>query len=155
MVYNQWVRKMLDTAEPSRKPILEEQLVRLYNVDAPAKSICRGCTTNPPLSWQAVQSDPNFCSGWVDDLFRDKPDLGLKELVWLMYKEVVKRGAEMYMPIFEASKGRFGWISGQLDPRLFTESGQMIHDAGELSTLSPNVMIKVPASMQGTRSSKS
>jgi transaldolase len=55
----------------------------------------------------------------------------------------------MYMPIFEASKGRFGWISGQLDPRLFTESGQMIHDAGELSALSPNVIIKVPASMQG------
>lgn len=149
MVYNQWVQKMLNAAEPSRKPILEEQLARLYNVDAPAKSIFRGCTTNPPLSWQAVQSDPNFWSGWVDDLIRDNPDLGLKELVWLMYKEVVKRGAEMYVPIFEASKGRFGWISGQLDPRLFTESGQMIHDAGELSALSPNVMIKVPASMQG------
>ena len=141
MVYNQWVQKMLNAAEPSRKPILEEQLARLYNVDAPAKSIFRGCTTNPPLSWQAVQSDPNFWSGWVDDLIRDNPDLGLKELVWLMYKEVVKRGAEMYMPIFEASKGRFGWISGQLDPRLFTESGQMIHDAGELSALSPNTTV--------------
>ena len=55
----------------------------------------------------------------------------------------------MYMPIFEASKGRFGWISGQLDPRLLTETSQMVHDAEELSALSPNVMIKVPASMQG------
>jgi transaldolase len=53
------------------------------------------------------------------------------------------------MPIFEASKGRFGWISGQLDPRLFTETEQMIRDAEELSALSLNVMIKVPASMQG------
>ena len=55
----------------------------------------------------------------------------------------------MYLPIFEASKGRFGWISGQLDPRLFTETGQMVHDAEELSALNPNVMIKVPASMEG------
>jgi transaldolase len=55
----------------------------------------------------------------------------------------------MYMPIFEASKGRFGWISGQLDPRLFTETDQMIHEAEELHNLSPNVMIKVPASMEG------
>ncbi|MEW6402340.1 MAG: transaldolase family protein, partial [Chloroflexota bacterium] len=65
------------------------------------------------------------------------------------YKEVVKRGAELYVPIFRATNGRFGWISGQLDPRLFTETERMVHDAEELAALSPNVMIKVPASMQG------
>ena len=58
-------------------------------------------------------------------------------------------GAEMFLPIFEASGGRYGWISGQLDPRLFTETDQMVHDAEVLHSLSPNVMIKVPASMQG------
>lgn len=149
LVYNQWVRKMVNAAEPPQKPILEEQLARLYNAETPAKSLFRGCTTNPPLSWQAVQSDLEFWSEWIDNLIQANPELGLKELTWLTYKEVVKRGAEMYLPIFEASRGRFGWISGQLDPRLFTETGQMIHDAEELSALSPNVMIKVPASMQG------
>jgi transaldolase len=149
LVYDQWTRKMLSTAEPSRKPILEEQLARLYNTESPAKSVFRGCTTNPPLSWQAIKSDPDFWGEWIDGLIRANPGTGLKELTWSAYKEVVKRGAEMYLPIFEASKGRFGWISGQLDPRLFTETDQMIHDAEELSALSPNVMIKVPASMQG------
>ena len=149
LVYNQWVRKMVNAAEPPQKPILEEQLARLYNAEMPAKSLFRGCTTNPPLSWQAVQSDLEFWSEWIDDLIQANPELGLKELTWLTYKEVVKRGAETYLPIFEASRGRFGWISGQLDPRLFTETGQMIHDAEELSALSPNLMIKVPASMQG------
>jgi transaldolase len=149
LVYNQWVRKMLDTAEPPRRQELEEQLVRLYNAEEPAKSIFRGCTTNPLLSWQVVQSDVNFWREWVDDLIRSNPSLDVKELVWLTYKEVVKRGAEMYIPIFKATHSRFGWISGQLDPRLFTETDRMIHDAEELSRLSPNVMIKVPASMQG------
>lgn len=149
LVYNQWVQKMLNNAEPSRRPVLGEQLARLYNAEVPAKSIFRGCTTNPPLSWQAVKSDPKFWDEWVDDLIQTNPNLDVKELVWLTYKEVVKRGAEMYMPIFETSNGRFGWISGQLDPRLFTETEQMIHDAEELSALSPNVMIKVPASIQG------
>jgi transaldolase len=55
----------------------------------------------------------------------------------------------MYLPIYEASRGRFGWISGQLDPRLLTETEQMVSTAEELSGLSPNVMIKVPASMEG------
>jgi transaldolase len=149
LVYDQWTRKMLSTAEPSRKPILEEQLARLYNTEAPAKSVFRGCTTNPPLSWQAIKSDPDFWGEWIDGLIRASPEIGLKELTWSAYKEVVKRGAEMYLPIFEASRGRFGWISGQLDPRLFTETDRMVQDAEELSALSPNVMIKVPASMQG------
>jgi transaldolase len=150
LVYSQWVQKMLNaTEQPSQKSLLKEQLARLYNDESPTKSVFRGCTTNPPLSWGAIQSDPIFWGGWVDDLIQENPDLPLKELVWLTYKEVVKRGAELYMPIFEASKGRFGWISGQLDPRLFTETEQMVHDAEELSALSPNVMIKVPASMQG------
>ncbi|MFZ2098833.1 MAG: transaldolase family protein [Anaerolineales bacterium] len=149
LVYNQWVRKMVNTTDTSRKPMLEEQLARLYNAEVPSQSIFRGCTTNPPLSWQAVQSDLKFWGQWIDDLLQSNSNFALKELTWLMYKEVVKRGAEMYMPIFEASRGRFGWISGQLDPRLFTETEQMIHDAEELSALAPNVMIKVPASMQG------
>lgn len=149
LVYHQWVRKMLNSTRPPRRAVLEEQLSRLYNADAPATSVFRGCTTNPPLSWQAIQSDPNFWNDQVRETIRSHPGLDVKELVWLTYKEVVKRGAEMYMPIFEASRGRFGWISGQLDPRLLTETGQMIRDAEELSALSPNVMIKVPASMQG------
>jgi transaldolase len=150
LVYSQWVQKMLKSAEhPSQKSMLKEQLARLYNDESPALSVFRGCTTNPPLSWQAIQADPAFWGGWVDDLIRENSDLSLPELVWSTYKEVVKRGAELYMPIFEASKGRFGWISGQLDPRLFTETERMVHDAEELSALSPNVMIKVPASMQG------
>jgi len=150
LVYSHWVQKMLNaTEEPSRKSLLKEQLARLYNDETPAMSVFRGCTTNPPLSWGAIQSDPVFWGRWVDDLLGENPDTDLKELVWLTYKEVVKRGAVLYMPIFEASKGRFGWISGQLDPRLFTETEQMVRDAEELSALSPNIMIKVPASMQG------
>ncbi|MBN1147079.1 MAG: hypothetical protein JXA78_07475 [Anaerolineales bacterium] len=140
---------MLNTAEPGRKPILEAQLSRLYNTEDPAKSVFRGCTTNPPLSWQAVQSDLGFWQTWVDDLIDSNPGLTQKQVYWQTYKEVVKLGAEKYMPIYTASKGRFGWISAQLDPRLFSETEQMIADAEELSRLSPNVMIKVPASMQG------
>lgn len=149
LVFNQWVQKLVNAAEPSRKAILKEQLSRLYNVDHPAESLFRGCTTNPPLSWAAVQSDPAYWGKWVDQQGRANPNLDEKRLAWLTYKEIVKRGAEMFFPIFEASHGRFGWISGQLDPRLVTEIDQMVHDAEELHALSPNVMIKVPASTQG------
>jgi transaldolase len=149
LVFQQWVKKMVDSAEPSKKAVWQEQLNRLYNAENPAQSIFRGCTTNPPLSWTAVQSDPKFWGEWIAKLSQANPGLDNHKLAWLTYKEVVKRGAEMMMPIYEASHGRYGWISGQLDPRLFTEVDQMVTDADELRAISPNIMIKVPASMQG------
>ena len=152
LVYKSWVQKMLNAAEPRQRPMLEAQLARLApgdNTEDPGASVFRGCTTNPPLSLQAVKSDTQFWNEWLDDRIRSGPDLSLKELTWLTYKEVVKRGAQLYRPLYEATRGRFGWLSGQLDPRLFTETEQMVHDAEELAALSPNVMIKVPASMQG------
>jgi transaldolase len=149
LVFSQWAKKMVDVAETPRKGIVKEQLMRLYDADQPSQSVFRGCTTNPPLSWAVVQSDKKYWAEWIGRLSADRPDLDKKQLAWTTYKEIVKRGAEMYLPIFEASRGRFGWISGQLDPRLFTEIEQMVHDAEELHALSPNVMIKVPATMQG------
>jgi transaldolase len=149
LVFKPWVDQMVKDADPAKKGILKEQLSRLYNADSPADSIFRGCTTNPPLSWTAVQSDPKYWAEWIRGESKKHPEMDNKQLAWATYKEIVKRGAEMFLPIFEASGGRFGWISGQLDPRLFTEVDQMVNDADELRTLSPNVMIKVPASMEG------
>jgi transaldolase len=149
LMFESWLQKLVQNAGPEKKEDLEAQLRRLYNASNPGKSLFRGCTTNPPLSWEAVRSDPDTWGPYVDELVMANPGLDNKEIAWLTYKEVVRRGAEMFMPIYEASNGRFGFISGQLNPRLFTETEQMIHDASELSSISPNVMIKVPASTQG------
>jgi transaldolase len=149
LVYRQWSATMLDGAEPGRRPILAEQLHRLFDEEDPARSLFRGCTTNPPLSWQAIQSDVPAWTAWVDRLVGEQRGMAPHDVAWRTYKEVVRRGAELYRPIFEASGGRFGFISGQLDPRLVTETDRMVADAVELHSLAPNVMIKVPASMEG------
>lgn len=149
LVFKPWVEKLVNAAAPAKKAELKEQLTRLYNAESPAQSLFRGCTTNPPLSWTAVQSDPKYWGEWIGKEAERNPGMDNKKLAWHLYKEIVKRGAEMFMPIWEASNGQYGWISGQLDPRLFTEIDQMVKDADELHAISPNVMIKVPASMEG------
>jgi len=149
LVFKPWVKKMVDAAPAAKKAILEEQLNRIYVADDPAKSMIRGCTTNPPLSLTAVKSDPAFWDPWIDNLIKTNAGLTQHDYFWLTYKEVIRRGAQMLMPIYEASEGRFGFISGQLDPRLITETEKMIETAQEIRAISPNVMIKVPASTQG------
>jgi transaldolase len=149
LVFQAWVKKMVDAAPPAQKDELAEQLNRIYNVKDPAKSLIRGCTTNPPLSLTAVKSDPATWNEWIDNLIRSNGGLNQHEYFWLTYREVIRRGAEMMMPIWEASNGKYGYISGQLDPRLLTETEKMIAMAKEIRAIAPNVMIKVPASTQG------
>jgi len=67
----------------------------------------------------------------------------------LTYKEIVRRGAEMYLPVFERSRYRYGYLSGQVDPRALTDKEKMVSQALELANLSPNIMIKVPGSKEG------
>jgi transaldolase len=149
LIFERWVRKMVQAAPQGRKAELEAQLNRLFVLKDPARSVFRGCTTNPPLSLEAVKSDPEFWNARIDQLAREHADASPKELSWLVYKEVIQRGAAMFRPMFDASGGRYGWVSGQLDPRLFTEREIMHRQADEIAALSPNVMIKVPASTEG------
>ena len=154
LVYSQWIQEMLSKAPECRRAQLREQLSCLYNANDPSKSIFRGCTTNPLLSLQAIQNDPHFWNPWIDQLFRDNPDITNPEASWITYKEIVRRGGEMYMKIFESSDCRYGWISGQLDPRQSMETNAMIEAAQELSNLAANIMVKVPATMQGIEALK-
>lgn len=149
LVFDSWVRKLVEAAPAGQEKELEAQLRRLFVWDDMARSVFRGCTTNPPLSLGALKDNPAFWEKWVDDQIRANPGITVKDLWWITYKEVVRRGAEKLLPINQASAGRFGWVSGQLDPRLFTEKDLMVQQAQELVALSPNVMIKVPGSQQG------
>lgn len=149
LVFESWVKDMVAAAPQEKKSLLDEQLNRIYVLDDPAQSLVRGCTTNPPLSLTAVKNDPDFWNEWIDDLIASNPGLELYEYFWLTYKEVIRRGAEMMMPIWEASGGRFGYISGQLDPRLLTDVDKMVETAQEIRAIAPNLMIKVPASTEG------
>lgn len=154
LVFENWLQKMVREADPGTQGKLEAQLRRLYVADDPANSLFRGCTTNPPLSLKAVQSDPGYWDPWIDAQIESDPGISRQALSWITYKAVVSRGAAMFLPQHEASKGRFGWISGQLDPRAAGDVDSMIAGAKELSALSPNVMIKVPGTMAGLETLK-
>ena len=85
----------------------------------------------------------------VDELIEKDPCVDNEALFWQTYKEIVRRGAEMYLGVFQRSKYRYGYLSGQVDPRALTDRDKMIAQALELAKLSPNVMIKVPGTKEG------
>ena len=148
IIYENWRNKMMQKA--ANKEEMKVWLDRLYSKDnPPEKNIFRGVTTNPPLSYNAIKDDPDYWTKWVDNLISKERCTDAEKVFWQTYREIVKRGAELYLPIFKASRFKHGYISGQVDPRFRQDVEKMVAQGVELHSLSPNVMIKAPGTMEG------
>jgi transaldolase len=149
VIFDNWCKKLLAKADPGDREILQSQFNRMFDTDNPMNQLFRGVTTNPPLSLQAIQDDPPYWEKVAKDILADNPGLDKEGLFWELYKTVVKRGSEMYLPLFEASGYKEGFLSGQVDPRSVFDKEAMLRQAEEIAAINPNVMIKVPGSKQG------
>ncbi|MFC1551146.1 transaldolase family protein [Candidatus Latescibacterota bacterium] len=131
------------------KQWFEDETESMYFDANPDKWLYAGCTTNPPLSWNVLKTRKEEWAKIITEkrkAYKGKSQYGLFLEV---YFEVVKRGAEKLLPQFEASNGKLGHVSGQVDPQLLRNTPGMIEMAEKLADLSPNIMIKVPGSTQG------
>jgi transaldolase len=149
LIYSAWSDGLLKKASKDRVGVLREVLKRLYDPEHPELALFRGVTTNPPLSLQVIKARESFVTQLVDDLIEKDPCVDKESLFWMTYKEIVRRGAEMYLGVFRRSQYRYGYLSGQVDPRALRDKEKMVAQALELASVSPNVMIKVPGSKEG------
>jgi len=149
VIFNSWCRKMLEKADPADRETLQRQFDRMYDKSNPQSQLFRGVTTNPPLSLQAIQDDPPYWEKVTKEIIAENPGIDTESLFWKLYLKVVKRGSDMYLPLFEKTGYREGYLSGQVDPRSVFDKDAMIEQALEIASMNPNVMIKVPGSEQG------
>jgi len=149
VIFDNWCKKMLAKAAPEDAEIMKRQFARMYNREDPMSQLFRGVTTNPPLSLQAIRDDEPFWEKVAGEIIRDNPGIDKESLFWRLYKEVVRRGSEMYLPLFEKSGYKEGYLSGQVDPRSVFDKDAMLAQALEIAAINPNVMIKVPGSKEG------
>ena len=148
-ILDNWYAKMLAKADDADKPVLEAQFARMYNADDPMSQLFRGVTTNPPLSLAAFKDDPARWEKVAQKVIADNPGLDTEGLFWVLYKEVVRQGSDMFLPLFEASGYKEGFLSGQVDPRSAFDGEAMLAQALEIHAVNPNVMVKVPGTAQG------
>ena len=149
VIFDNWCRKMLDKAAPEDRDILSAQFARMFNPGDTENQLFRGVTTNPPLSLQAIEDDIPYWEKQAAELIAENPGIDKEELFWRLYKIVVKRGSDMYLPLFEKTDYKEGYLSGQVDPRSAFDKDAMLKQALEIAKLNPNVMIKVPGSKEG------
>jgi len=149
LVYDNWAKGVVEKAPPEKKEVWKRQLKRLFDPENPKETQFRGVTTNPPLSLAAVKDNPGFWSDYVKNLIRENPGKGVEEIFWMTYKRIVERGAQFFMPVWEKSKHKYGYLSGQVDPRDCYNADRMLKQALDIAQISPNIMVKAPGTREG------
>ena len=152
LIYPSWKLETLAKDPDPAKSGWGDQLTRFFDVgaiEAHGKMGFRGVTTNPPLSLQAIKLAPDMWAEKVRQLAKAMPGAGVEQVYWALYLEVVREGAAMIHPVYKASGGKYGMLSGQVDPRWVRDGAKMLEQGLQIATMGENVMVKIPGSKEG------
>jgi transaldolase len=149
LIFEAWAKKMVEKAPAEEKVELEKQLKILFDIQNPADTLFCGVTTNPRLTRKVLDLIPDDVNPIIDKIIKENPAKNSYQLAWKVYKAITEKGAELYMPLFEKSKYKMGYVSAQVDPRLVTDVKEMLRQALELKKVSPNIIVKCPGSKEG------
>ena len=152
LIFPSWRAETLAKAPEGKLAEWTAQLDRFYDAEAIAQNGTmgfRGVTTNPPLSLQAIKLDPQMWAKEILAIAQKNPGLDYEGVYWAMYLDLVKKGAEAIRPVWEQSGGKYGWLSGQVDPRFVRDGEKMLQQGLDIVAQGPNVMLKLPGSQEG------
>jgi transaldolase len=105
-----------------------------------------GVTTNPSIFSSAISGAAEYSA----DIAAMK-DATIDDVVKKLTTDDVRQACDLFAPIFSSSKGFDGRVSIEVDPRLARDTEGTIAAGRELWSIvdRPNVMIKVPATIEG------
>lgn len=105
-----------------------------------------GCTTNPPLSFQALTETKEIFQKERDKISSDiSGDERVLELIGI----VVRYIASMFFDMYEKSCGEKGYVRSQVQPDISTNASAMLEMGKKISSWGKNVMVKIPATKAG------
>jgi transaldolase len=107
-----------------------------------------GVTTNPSI-FQAALSEGHAYDEQVDELAA--AGTSVDEAVFALTTRDVRDACDVLRPVYEATDGRDGRVSIEVDPRLAHDTGRTVEEAKALAAAvdRPNVFIKIPATVEG------
>jgi len=107
----------------------------------------RGQTSNPTIFQKAIQDSTSY-----DDQIRSllSESLSTEEIYWSLVCDDIQHALDLFRPVYDDSSGSDGFVSVEIDPHLARDT-QGTYDAAWALWKRidrPNVMIKIPASVE-------
>lgn len=109
-----------------------------------------GCTQNPAYTWKMLSHEQEgpFVKEILLDIMKDEPDDN--EALVKLQRKLIAGVAQRFMPMYEKSGGKCGFVSIQGDP-FHEDTDTIIRHARANVAASPNLMAKVPVTVDGLK----
>ena len=105
-----------------------------------------GCTTNPPLSYQALTENADRFGAKAEAV---RARFSGREKVLEYFRIVVEDISNEFMAMYEKSDGKYGYVRSQVEPKLSGDADAMLKMGKTISTFNKNVMVKIPGTKSG------
>jgi len=102
-----------------------------------------GCTTNPTYCLRMLtdSDDAKYAKELLVKIMQDEKDNN--EALVLLQRDLVNEIARRFLPLYESTGGKLGYVSIQGDP--FREDKESILRFARINCIAPNIMAKIPA----------
>lgn len=105
-----------------------------------------GCTTNPPLSYEALVTDTDL---YAEDLKKIDRSLSDDDFALEAMGLVVKQLSKEYLPMHKEKGTIYGCVRAQVRPSLRDDAEGMLAVGKIMSAWGENVMVKIPVTEAG------
>ncbi len=110
-----------------------------------------GCTQNPAYTWKMLthETEKTYAMEELRKIMKIHSDD--REVARELQRVLIKNISEKFMPLYESSHGKHGYVSIQSDPFEEHHWESIVEDGLKSAKLNPNIMVKVPATEQGLK----
>ena len=130
-----------------------DNLSRATNRDGHLQSLIddysvAGATSNPTIFEKAMASGDAY-DEQLRELLEHTTDT--REIFWALAQQDIQDACDVFRPVFDASLGRDGYVSLEVDPGLAYDTFTTYSEAMRLhkQVERPNLMVKIPATKPG------
>lgn len=107
----------------------------------------RNLTTNPTYCSRIIELEPDYMRPLIDEVVREVEDD--REAAEVVYRRAGQRLAEQFLPPYERSGGKEGFVTMQGDPDRDDDADFIFAEALRHRKAGPNIMAKIPAIPSG------
>ena len=131
--YDNIQRKLLDNGEL-------ERMIKRGEV--------RGVTSNPSIFHNAIAKTNDYDSALTPLAWAD---WNAEDIFWQLAVEDIQQACDLFRPLYDETDGGDGYVSIEVSPYLAHETEKTIEQAAALweRVNRPNLMIKIPATVEG------
>ena len=113
-----------------------------------------GATSNPVIVFTAIKADPKTWMPVLDRLIEEHAEATEEDLAWMWIEAIGRQAAALLRPVYDATRGGKGFLSMQVNPKLYRDAGRMIEHGKRLAAVAPNVAVKCPLTKAGLRAAE-